>query len=126
MRYLILLCGLVILAMGGVAMATLAKTDGQGFLYGALQLGGGLLICGIFTFRMPWHGIIGAGVISLLGTARGLGNVPGLVKFLGGNRDHGTTPLLELGVTLICCLLMLRVLVVLQRERVRRMLEQGE
>jgi hypothetical protein len=126
MRYLILLCGLLILAMGVAAMFILEKTDGQGFLYGAMQLGGGLLICGIFTFRMPWHGIIGAGVIALLGTARGLGNVPGLVKFLGGNRDHGTTPLLELGVTIICFLLCLRVLRVLQQERVRRMLEQAE
>lgn len=126
MRYLIFLSGLVILAMGGVAMSILSKTDGQGFLYGALQLGGGLLICGIFTIKMPWHGIMGAGVIALLGTGKGMGNIPGLVKFLGGNREHGVTPLLELGVTLICFFLMLRVLAVLQRERVRRMLEQPE
>jgi hypothetical protein len=123
MRYLILLSSLVILAMGGMAMSILAKTDGQGFLYGALQLGGGLLICALFTIRMPWHGLMGAGVIALLGTAKGLGNIPGLVKFLGGNREHGVTPLFELGVTLICFLLMLRVLSVLQRERTRRMLE---
>ncbi len=107
-------------------MFILEKTDGQGFLYGAMQLGGGLLICGIFTIRMPWHGIIGAGVIALLGMARGLGNVPGLVKFLAGNHNHGTTPLLELGVTIICFLLCLRVLRVLQQERVRRMLELAE
>lgn len=126
MRYYILLCGVVILAMGVAAMFILEKTDGQGFLYGAMQLGGGLLICGIFTIRMPWHGMIGAGVIALLGTARGLANLPGFVKFLGGNRDHGTTPLLELGVTIICFLLFLRVVQVLQRERLRRMLEEEE
>jgi hypothetical protein len=126
MRYLIFVSGLVILAMGGVAMSVLSKTDGQGFLYGAMQLGGGLLICGIFAIRMPWHGIIGAGVIALLGTAKGMTNIPGLVKFLGGNREHGITPLLEIGVTAICFLLMLRVLATLQRERVRRMLEQSE
>ncbi|MES2438751.1 MAG: hypothetical protein V4584_06785 [Verrucomicrobiota bacterium] len=126
MRYYILLCGLVIMAMGVAAMFILEKTDGQGFLYGAMQLGGGLLICGIFCIKMPWHGMVGAGVIALLGTARGLGNLPGLVKFLAGNRDHGTTPLLELGVTIICLLLCLRVIRVLQQERVRRMLEQDE
>lgn len=126
MRYLILLSGLVILAMGGVAMSILSKTDGQGFLYGALQLGGGLLICAIFTIKMPWHGLMGAGVIALLGTAKGMGNIPGLVKFIGGNREHGVTPLLELSVTVICFFLMLRVLTVLQRERIRRMLEQSE
>lgn len=126
MRYYILLCGVVILAMGAAAMFILEKTDGQGFLYGAMQLGGGLAICGIFTIRMPWHGMIGAGVIALLGTARGLANLPGFVKFLTGNRDHGTTPLLELGVTIICFLLFLRVVQVLQRERLRRMLEEEE
>lgn len=107
-------------------MFILGKNDGQGFLYGAMQLGGGLLICGIFTFKMPWHGIIGAGVIALLGTAKGLGNIPGLMKFFAGNRDHGTTPLLELGVTIICLLLFLRAVRELQRERLRRMLEQEE
>ncbi len=126
MRFFIFLCGALIVAMGVAATFILGKTDAQGFLYGAMQLGGGLLICAAFTIRMPWHGIIGAGIIALLGTGRGLVNVPRLFKFLTGDRAHGTTPLLEQGVTVICFLLLLRVLRELQRERVRRMLEQGE
>lgn len=126
MRFFIFLCSVLILGMGVAAMYILDKNDGQGFLFGAFRLGGGLLICALFTIKMPWHGLIGAGIIALLGAGKGLTNLPGLVKFLGGNRAHGTTPLLELGVTVICLLLLLRVLRELQKERVRRMLEQEE
>ena len=126
MRFYIFVSGLAIVAMGGAAMSILGKTDAQGFLYGALQLGGGILICGLFSLKMQWHGIIGAGVLALLGTARGMGNLPGLAQFLAGDRPHGQLPLLELGATLLCILLLLRVIRALHQERVRRMLEQAE
>ncbi len=40
-----------------------------------------------------------------------------------GDRPRGATPLLELGVTLICLILLVRIIQALQRERLRRMLE---
>lgn len=126
MRFQIFLSGLAILAMGVAAMSVLEKTDAPGFLTGAMQLGGGIVICGLFSLKMRWHGIIGAGILALLGTARGLGNVPGLVKFATGDRPHGTTPLLETGVTLICLLLLVKIIRALHLERVRRMLEAEE
>jgi hypothetical protein len=126
MRYYIFVCGIAILAFGGAANFLLDKENAVGFLTGALQVGGGLVICGLFSLKMQWHGIIGAGVIALLGAARGLANLPSLAKFLIGDRPRGTTPLLELGVTLICVLLLLKVIRVLSRERVRRMLESGK
>ena len=97
-----------------------------GFLQGALTLGGGIVICGIFSIQMPWHGFIGAGVLSLLGAARGLANLPGLLKYFSGERPRGATPLLELGATLICGLLLLKIIQALSRERLRRMLESAE
>lgn len=126
MRCYIFLSGVTILAMGVAAMFILAKPDSVGFLQGALTLGGGIVICGIFSIRMQWHGIIGAGILALLGAARGLANLPGLVKFLAGERPRGSTPLLEMGVTLICLLLLLKIIRALSRERLRRMLESGE
>ncbi|MES2922138.1 MAG: hypothetical protein V4819_11360 [Verrucomicrobiota bacterium] len=126
MRIYIFFSGLVIVAMGIAAMFLLEKLDAQGFLFGALKLGGGILICGIFSITMKWHGIIGAGILALLGTAFGLGNVPGLARFVAGDRTHGALPLLELGVTLICLLLLLKIIRALSRERVRRMLESEE
>ena len=126
MRGYIFLCGLMILASGGAAMNVLEKKDALGFLQGALTLGGGLIICGLFSLKMKWHGIVGAGILALLGTARGLGNLPGLAKFMAGDRLRGTTPMLEAGVTVICLLLLVKVIRELHRERVRRMLEEQE
>jgi hypothetical protein len=123
MRFYIFFCGLMILATGVAALFLLEKENAQGLLYGALQLGGAILICGIFSIRMKWHGIIGAGIVALLGAAKGLTNVPGMVKFLAGERPRGAAPLLEMGVTLISLLLLFKVLRALSQERVRRMLE---
>ncbi len=123
MRVYIFICGLTILAMGGAAPSLLERPDAMGFLQGALQLGGGMVICGIFSIKMQWHGIIGAGILALLGAARGLGNVPGLAKFLTGERPRGVAPLLEMGVTLISLLLLVKVIRALYQERTRRMRE---
>ena len=126
MRFYIFTSGLTILATGFAATSLLEKNLAIGFAQGALTLGGGILICGIFSIKMQWHGIIGAGVLAMLGAARGLGNVPGLVKFLNGDRSRETAPLLEAGVTVICLLLLLKVIRALSQERVRRMLESEE
>jgi hypothetical protein len=126
MRISIFLSGATILAMGGISLGVLAKPDAVGFLTGAMQLGGGIMICGLFSLKMHWHGVIGAGVLAMLGAARGLGNVPGLAKFAAGDRTHGATPVMEFGVTVICLLLFVKVIRALFQERVRRMLERGE
>ena len=70
--------------------------------------------------------MIGAGILALLGAARGLGNLPGLAKFAAGDRAHGFTPVLEFGVTVVCLWLFVKIIRALFRERVRRMLERGE
>jgi HAMP domain-containing protein len=126
MRFLIFLVGLCILATSAVALQQLPKPQAMQFLDGALKLGGGIVICGIFSLKMPWHGIVGAGILALLGLARGLGNLPGLLKFLAGDRSHDTAPLLEAGVTALCLLLFVRVIREFYRERLRRMLEQAD
>jgi hypothetical protein len=126
MRIYIFLCGLTILGMGVEALSVLEKAPALAFLQGALTLGGGIVICGIFSIKMQWHGIIGAGALALLGAARGLGNLPDLAKFMAGERPRGSAPLLETGVTLICLLLLVRVIQALSRERLRRMLETEE
>ncbi len=123
MKLSIFLSGLAILATGGLALSLLPRPQSFEFLEGALKLGGGIVICGIFSVKMPWHGIIGAGILALLGTARGVANLPGLVKFAAGERSRSTAPLLEFGVTVLCALLLIKVLRALHQERVRRMLE---
>ncbi len=107
-------------------MQLLPRPQSVEFLQGALQLGGGILICGFFSIRMKWHGLVGAGIMALLGSARGFNNVPGFVKFVTGDRSRQTAPVLEFGVTLICLLLLVKVIQALYQERLRRMLEAGE
>jgi hypothetical protein len=125
MRFLIFLSGAAILALGVVAHRVLGKTEALAFIQGALTLGGGIIICGLFSLKMQWHGLIGAGVLALLGTARGAANLPDALKLLAGDRSRGPAPALELGVTALCLLLLARVLAALHRERTRRMLERG-
>ncbi len=124
MRIQIFASGLIILVLGSFAMTQLEKEAALGMLQGTLLLGGGLIICGAFTFKMKWHGITGAGVLGLLGAARGLANLPGFARWIGGDPSRGFTPAIELAFTLICAALMFRVMRALQRERTRRLLEQ--
>ncbi len=126
MRFSIFLYGISILGLGVLAVFLLERKDSLGFLVGAMQLGGGIIICGLFSFRMFWHGVIGAGILALLGAARGLGNAPGLFKLLTGDTAHGPMPLLEMGSTVICLLLFFKVIRALYQERLRRMLESEE
>lgn len=122
MRILIFCSGLAILGLGGAALAMYEKNTAMGLFQGSLTLGGAILICGLFSIRMYWHGLIGAGILALLGAARGLGNLPGLMKFLSGDRSRESAPLLEFGVMVISLVLLMRVLRALSRERLRRML----
>lgn len=112
------------IALGLAAQNFLERQDAVAFLQGALTLGGGLIICGLFSLKMHWHGLIGAGVLALLATARGLGNLQALAKLIAGDHSRGPAPWMELAVTLISLALLLRVLRVLQREKIRRMLEE--
>ncbi len=124
MRFHVFLSGVAVIALGVAAMNVLERQAATGFLNGALTLGGGLVICGLFSLKMKWHGIIGAGVLALLGAARGIGNFPDLARFLSGERERGAAPVMELGVTLVCVVLFTQVMSALFRERVRRMMEE--
>ena len=117
MRIQIFVSGLAIIALGVTAGRLLPKDDALGFLTGALTLGGGILICGLFSLKNYWHGLVGAGVMGLLGAARGLGNLPDMLQLLQGDRHRGAAPVMEMGVAVICLLLV---------QRTRRMLERGE
>lgn len=126
MRIQVFVSALVIIALGVTATRVLGKSESLGFLTGALTLGGGILICGLFSLKNYWHGLIGAGVMGLLGAARGLGNLPDLFRLIQGDRHRGAAPIMEMGVAMICLLLLIRVVGALLRERTRRMLERGD
>lgn len=126
MRVHIFFSGAMILAFGFLSLQILDRDPAIGFIQGALTLGGGIIIAGLFSFKMKWHGLIAAGVLALLGFTRGLGNVPDFIGIFSGDRSRGGAPALEFGITVTCLMLLIRVLQALQKERVRRMLEQEE
>lgn len=119
-RAFIFLAAAAIIGLGFYGTGIMAKDDGMAFLLGSLTLGGGLLISTLFSLKMPWHGIIGAGVLALLGFARGIMNFPGFAKYLTGERDRGAAPALELCITLICAMILVRVIRTLAAEKARR------
>jgi len=122
MRIAIFLAGLTILALGVAATQLLEKPAAYGFLTEALTLGGGLLICGLFALRDRWHGILGAGVMALLGTSSGIGNLAALPFFLLGNGSLGPAQLLESVVALTCISLLIGVVRTLFAEKKRKLL----
>jgi hypothetical protein len=66
-RILIFIGGILIAALGFMVFQ---QTKDPTLLQGGLTLGGGLIICGIFSIKAKWHGITGAGILALLGAAR--------------------------------------------------------
>lgn len=119
-RFSIFIAGAAIIALGAVGMNQLEKEHAMPFLMGSLTLGGGFLICGFFTLKMLWHGIIGAGVIAMLGAGRGIMNLPGIAQFFTGDRPRGNLPALELASLIICTYLLVRIWQVWTIERIRQ------
>ncbi|MES2997415.1 MAG: hypothetical protein V4733_11455 [Verrucomicrobiota bacterium] len=122
----IFLTGIAIIGLGIFSPQVLPKNPALEFLQGAFTLGGGILICGFFALKMHWHGIIGAAVMALLGTARGAANLPDFFRFVAGDRSRSLAPLLEFAVTAASVALLAAVVRTLLRERVRRLQESRE
>ena len=118
-RVFIFLAAAAVFGLGFYGASILGKDDGMAFLLGCLTLGGGFLITGLFSLKMPSHGIIGAGVLALLGLGRGALNFPSFAQYLTGDRNRGVSPALELCITLICAMLLVHVIRALASEKVR-------
>jgi hypothetical protein len=125
MRIHVFVTAILIILLGILAMRYIPRLPGIEFMRGMFTLGGVLLICGFFMIRMYWHGLIGAGVVALVGAGRGLLNSKAAFDYIVGDRTRGPAPLIELGITLACAVLTLRVVKVLMAERTKKMLERG-
>lgn len=123
-RFSIFIAAAAIIGLGFIGMSQLDRDDGTAFLLGTLTLGGGFLICGLFSLKMLWHGIIGAGILAMLGIGRGVMNLPGIAEFFSGNRPRGIAPVLELATLVICAYLLLRIWQAWGKERIRRRMEE--
>jgi len=116
-RAYIFLIGASIIGIGFLGLSRIEN--------GSLTLGGGFIICGLFSIKMLWHGVIGAGVLALISFGTGLFNLPDAAQYIVGERPRGNEPLFELAVTILSALLLTRILAACGKERRRRMLEEN-
>src|SRR5690606_16234824 len=95
MRILLFAAGLLTGALGFVAFHRWALPS---MLQDGLTLGGGWIICALFTYRAKWHGIAGGAMLALLGAARAF---PSLAKFPAALAQGGGAPAVQALVALI-------------------------
>jgi hypothetical protein len=131
MRFLLFFCGISIIGLGVAGPRVLEEKEAMGYLLGAMTLGGGIVISGLFATRWFWHGLLGGGVMALLGFSRGIANLPSLPgylkeRFVEKIVETNPLPILECSVTLICLLLLVGVVKTLLAERQRKALEALE
>jgi hypothetical protein len=113
MRALLFLAGFLLAALGFFAFH---GSRDHLLLQGGLTLGGGFIICAIFTFRAKWHGLAGAGLLAFLGVLRTL---PAAVT---DSRNPSTSFMLAAGA--ICLVVLISVISVLRAERRRQSIER--
>jgi hypothetical protein len=115
MRALIFLAGLLLAGLGILAFR---RNGDPMLLQGGLTLGGGWIICGLFSLRSKWHGLIGAGLLAFLGGIRTLPALPQL------GRDPAAAFTVSAG--LLCLIVLVAVVRSLLAERRRLAIERLE
>jgi hypothetical protein len=115
MRILIFLGGL---AVGLLGFLFFKKPDDFPILQGGLTVGGGLIICGLFSLRSKWHGIAGAGILSFLGVMRA---VPALWS---GFREGVPSARFEAFAGAVCLIVFIAAVRALLAERTRLAVER--
>lgn len=113
MRALLFIAGLLLAALGFIAFQ---GSKDPLLLQGGLTLGGGFVICGIFSIRAKWHGIAGAGVLAFLGFLR---TVPSMIS---GEKGPATPFMIGAGV--ICLVVLVAAIQALRAERTRLSIEK--
>ena len=113
MRVLIFTAGFL---LAGLGMIAFARSQDPMLLQGGLTLGGGWIICGLFSLRSPWHGYIGAGLLAFLGGTRAL---PAFTR-LGGDPAAPFTA----AAGLLCAIVFVATLRALLAERRRLAIER--
>ncbi|QJE94879.1 hypothetical protein [Luteolibacter luteus] len=113
MRALLFIAGILLAALGFLAFQ---GSKDPLLLQGGLTLGGGFVICGIFSIRAKWHGIAGAGLLAFLGFIR---TVPSVVS-----GEKGPAAPFMLGAATICLVVLISVIQTFRAERTRRSIEK--
>ncbi|WP_193214106.1 hypothetical protein [Luteolibacter marinus] len=114
MRSLIFSAGALVAALGFIAFH---QSRDPNLLQGGLTLGGGWIICGLFSLRSKWHGIVGAGALAFLGALRSL---PSVTSVASGD----PTARFNVLAGLICLVVLIAVVHALLAERRQRSIDK--
>ncbi|MDB6079507.1 MAG: hypothetical protein JWO82_3254 [Akkermansiaceae bacterium] len=114
MRAFIIAIGVVTALLGIIGFS---MTKDPMMLQGGLTLGGGWIICALFSFGegSKWHGVVGAGILGLLGAAR---CVPSIFQVPGSGKDP--IVLFQAIAAVLCLVTVVTIARMLYAERARR------
>lgn len=118
MRILLFAAGILTCLLG---IAAFKMSGDPSLLQGGLTLGGGWIICGLFSLGAKWHGIAGAGMLALLGAARSLPALPKVPAALAQGEAGVLLQAASAAISMVVFLASTRALLV---ERNRRNLER--
>ncbi len=92
--------------------------------FGGLSLGGAWLICWIFSLRDYWHGVIGAGAVSLLSLTRAFDQARRLGEWLSSPPPRSApVALIEVLISLLAAAVFVMAVKAVMNERERRLVE---
>ena len=119
MRPLIFAAGIATSALGFLSFS---QIEDPTLLQSALTLGGGWIICGLFSLKAPWHGFGGAAVLALLGAARCVVEIPTMLR---GDSPAVPFQAAALGISAVVLVATVRALLAERARRQRESLDGG-
>jgi hypothetical protein len=123
LRVLLIIGGVMIAATG--VLAFLRTRDGA-ILNAGMSLGGIFVICGLFSIKLPFHGLIAATVTAMVGLAGNLSSAADLFRALTAAIPLTPQATARAGFAAVSLVLLIAALRGIQRFRVSHRLKQQD
>jgi hypothetical protein len=123
MRVVLIIVALVCAGLGLLGASGLDGPAALGYATTALTLAGALLICGLFSIKNFWHGIIGGGVVALIGAVHNARAILDALRGLASGQENVLPEACRASISVLCFALLAAVIKALLRERARRQLQ---
>jgi len=125
MRLTLIIAGLACAGLGLLGASGLEAQAALGYATTGFTLGGALLICGLFSLKNFWHGIIGGGVVALIGAVHNATAVVDLFRGLATGAGLQLPDACQASISILCFAMLAAVIRALLRERMKRQLESA-
>lgn len=122
LRVLLIIGGIMICAMGVHAFVL---TREGAILNAGMSLGGIFVICGLFSIKLPFHGLIAATVTAMIGLAGNLSAAADIAQALTAATPLSSQATARAGFAAVSLILLIAALRGIQRFRVSHRLKQS-